>query len=104
MGFRSRPPNCLGRVDFFNFVIRAGYPYELAGLLYFLFYLSMSRGRAKDRFSQRSKTFTLIASIALVGSVPFHYGAEPLAVVLMLAVLAVAMWSTYADRRKPPAA
>ncbi|GAC1571314.1 MAG: hypothetical protein NVS3B7_01250 [Candidatus Elarobacter sp.] len=91
-------------MDVLTSVLRAGYPFELAGLVYFLFYLTMSRGRNRDRFSRRSKTFTLIASIALVASVPFHYGGEPLAIVVMFAIVGVAMWSTFADRRRPPAA
>ncbi len=91
-------------MDFVRFVIDAGYPYELAGLVYFLFYLSMSRGPAKERYSDRSKIFTLIASMVLVGSVPFHYASGPLGGALMLAVLAVSLWSTFRDRRTPPAA
>jgi hypothetical protein len=83
-------------------LIRSGYPFEIAGLVYFGFYLVMTR-RGNDRFSQRSKAFTLIASIVLVASVPLHYGAQPLGIVLMLAVVALAMWSTYTDRRTPPA-
>ena len=91
-------------MEFLKFVLDAGYPYELAGLLYFLFYLSMSRGAAKERYSERSRIFTLIASMVLVGSVPFHYASGPLGTVLMLAVLGVSLWSTFQDRRKPPAA
>jgi hypothetical protein len=82
--------------------LRAGYPYEIAGLLYFGFYLLMTR-RGNDRFSQRTKAFTLIASIVLVASVPLHYGANTLGIALMLVVVALAMWSTYTDRRNPPA-
>ena len=85
-------------------MLRSGYPFELAGLVYFGFYLFMTRGRAQERFSARSKAFTLIASIVLVASVPLHYGAQPVAIVLMLGIVAIAMWSTYTDRRKPPAA
>ena len=84
-------------------LIQTGYPFELAGLVYFLFYLSMSRRTGGARFSQRSKIFTLIASIVLVGSVPFHYGAQPVGIVLMLAVVAISIWSTWTDRRSPPA-
>jgi hypothetical protein len=84
-------------------LIRTGYPFELAGFVYFLFYLAMSRKGAGARFSQRSKIFTLLASIALVGSVPFGYGAQPLGIVLMLAVVAISIWSTWSDRRTPPA-
>jgi uncharacterized membrane protein YhaH (DUF805 family) len=83
-------------------LLQTGYPFEVAGLIYFLFYIAMTRGRSKDRFSQRSKTFTLIASIALVGSVPFGYGAQPAAIGCMLGLVAIALWSTWSDRRTPP--
>ena len=85
-----------------NYFITSGYPFEFAGLCYFGFYLIMTRGRRKEQFSQRSKIFTLLASIALVGSVPFHYGGEPLGIALMLAIVAVSLWSTYSDGRRPP--
>lgn len=85
-----------------DYLIKSGYPFEFAGLCYFGFYLIMTRGRGKERYSQRSKIFTLIASIVLVASVPFHYGDQPIAIVLMLAIVAVSLWSTFRDRRNPP--
>lgn len=85
-----------------DYLIASGYPFEFAGLCYFGFYLIMTRGRGKDRFSQRSKVFTLLASIVLVASVPFHYGGQPLGIALMLAIVALSLWSSYLDRRKPP--
>jgi hypothetical protein len=80
-------------------LIRSGVPFELAGLVYFAFYLVMSRQRAGGRFSQRSKILTLLASIVLVASVPLHYGANPLAIVAMFGFAAMAMLSTILDRR-----
>ena len=82
-------------------LIQSGYPYELAGLLYYVFFLMMTRGKNAARFSQRSKALTLAAAIALIGSVPLRYGAQPLAVAAMLALVAVAMWSTWLDRGRP---
>jgi hypothetical protein len=82
-------------------LIQSGYPYELAGLLYYVFFLTMTRGKNAARFSQRSKVLTLAAAIALIGSVPLHYAARPPAVVAMLALVAVAMASTWLDRRRP---
>jgi hypothetical protein len=82
-------------------LIQSGYPYELAGLLYYVFFLTMTRGKNAARFSQRSKVLTLAAAIALIGSVPLHYAAQPPAVVAMLALVAVAMVSTWLDRRRP---
>ena len=84
-----------------DYLLQTGYPFELAGFVYFLFYLAMSRKSAAARFSQRSKVFTLVASIVLVGSVPLHYGTQPLAIALMLAVVAISIWSTWNDRRTP---
>ena len=82
--------------------LEAGYPYELAGLLYFLFYLRMMRGTDAARFSQRTKILTLVASIVLVGSVPLHYGATAAGIVAMFGFVVLAVWSTLADRRSPP--
>lgn len=87
-------------IDYF---VQTGYPFEIAGFVYFLFYLAMSRPGARARFSQRSKALTLIASIVLVASVPFHYGTQPVAIVLMLAVVAISIASSWNDRRSPPA-
>jgi uncharacterized membrane protein len=86
-----------------DYLVQSGYPFEAAGLIMFLFYIAMSRRDTSERFSQRSRTFTLIASMVLVGSVPFRYGGQPLAMLLMLALVALAMWSTWSDRRTPPA-
>lgn len=85
-----------------DYFLKSGYPFEFAGLCYFGFYLIMTRARGKEQFSQRSKVFTLIASIVLVGSVPLHYGDKPVAIALMLAIVAVSLWSTFRDRRNPP--
>lgn len=82
-------------------LIRSGYPYELAGLLYYVFFLTMTRGKNAARFSKRSKVLTLVASIALIGSVPLGYAAQPLAGALMLALVAIALVSTWLDRRRP---
>jgi hypothetical protein len=88
----------------YDYLVQSGYPFEVVGLIMFLFYLAMSRRAAAGRFSQRSRTFTLLASIVLVGSVLFHYGGQPVAMLLMLALVALALWSAWSDRRAPPAA
>lgn len=82
-------------------LIRSGYLYELAGLLYYVFFLTMTRGKNAARFSRRSKALTLVAAIALIGSVPLRYAAHPLAGVLMLVLVAIALLSTWLDRRRP---
>jgi uncharacterized membrane protein len=87
-----------------DYLLQSGYPFEAAGLILFLFYLGMTRRSTGDRFSQRSKTFTLIASMVLVGAVPFRYGGQPPAMLLMLVLVALSIWSAWSDRRTPPAA
>lgn len=84
-----------------NALIQSGYPYELAGLLYYVFFLTMTRGKHAARFSLRSKVLTLVAAIALIGSVPLRYAAQPPAGVLLLALVAVALLSAWLDRRRP---
>jgi hypothetical protein len=81
-------------------LIRSGYLYELAGLVYYVFFLLMTRGPRAARFSQRSKVLTLVAAIGLIASVPLRYAWQPVAVAMMLALVAVAMVSTWLDRRK----
>jgi hypothetical protein len=80
-------------------LIRTGVPFELAGLVYFLLYLRMSRGRAATRFSRRSKILTLLAAIALVGSVVLHYADQPIGVAIMLVLAVTSLISTWNDRR-----
>jgi hypothetical protein len=80
-------------------LIQSGVVYELVGLCYFLFYLAMSRPRAAGRFSRRSRVLTLLAAIALVGSVVGHYAQAPLGIGVMVALAIAALGSTFADRR-----
>jgi hypothetical protein len=82
--------------------VQGGYPYELAGLIYYAFFLVMSRSRNAARYSRRSRILTLVAAIVLVASVPFHYANAGAAHVIMLALAAAALVSTLADRRRPP--
>jgi hypothetical protein len=75
-----------------NAVLAAGYPYEIAGLVFYVFFLYQMRKRGGARYSLRSRTLTIIAAIGLVGVVPFHYASSTplLAVVLLLAFAALA--------------
>jgi hypothetical protein len=84
-----------------NLLLNSGILYELVGLCYFLFYLAMGRPRAAGRFSRRSRILTLLAAIALVGSVIGHYGQTTLGIVVMLGLAVGALVSTFADRRVP---
>ena len=56
-------------------LVAAGYPYELVGLLYYVLFLMMGRKRYAAKYTNRSRYLVLLAAIAMVGSVPFHYGA-----------------------------
>jgi len=86
-------------------VILAGYPYEFVGLLYFVFFLLMGRKRFANIYSLRSRVLTVVAAIAMVACVPFHYAATDAGVTCMFAIAIIAMISTildnaYASRRK----
>jgi hypothetical protein len=78
-------------------LLNAGYPYEIAGLVYYIFFLLMLRKGQAQRFSQRSRVLTLLAAIALVACVPLHYAAYAFGVVLMLALAVAALISTLLD-------
>ncbi|HYZ16211.1 MAG TPA: hypothetical protein VE591_07400 [Candidatus Acidoferrum sp.] len=79
-------------------LIRSGVPFELAGLVYFVFYLRMSRGSSAAQFSRRSKILTLLAAMVLIGSVVLHYADRVAGIVLMLAFAVASLISTWADR------
>ena len=80
-----------------NAVLTAGYPYELAGIIYYAFFLLMSRKRFAANYSNRSRYLVLLAAIVMVGCVPFHYGNIFAGVVAMLAAAIIALLSTFAD-------
>jgi hypothetical protein len=82
-------------------LLASGIPWEIAGLIYFLFYLAMSRPRNAAHFSRRSKALTLIAALALVAAVPLHYGARPIAIAVMVLLVLASLVSTFLDRRGP---
>jgi hypothetical protein len=80
-----------------NDVIAAGYPYELAGLLYYVFFMMMSRKQNAAKYSLRSRVLVLLAAIVMVGSVPFHYATALLGVTAMYALAGLALISTFID-------
>jgi heme A synthase len=88
-----------------NAVIEAGYPYELAGIVYYVFFVMMSRKRLAATYSKRSRILVVLAAIVMVGCVPFHYANELLGVTAMFTLAIVALLSTLADavttRRRP---
>jgi hypothetical protein len=70
-------------------LIAAGYPYELAGLLYYVLFLLMSRKQNAKKYTRRSRVFVLLAAIVMVACVPLHFADAFLGVMLMY-VLAIA--------------
>jgi hypothetical protein len=80
-----------------NAVIQAGYPYELAGIIYYVFFVMMSRKRFAATYSKRSRILVVLAAIVMVGCVPFHYANELFGVTAMFALAILALLSTLAD-------
>jgi heme A synthase len=80
-----------------NAVIGAGYPYELAGLAYYVFFLLMSRKRNAGVYSLRSRVLVVLAAIVMVGCVPFRYANAPLGIAAMYALAILALLSTLVD-------
>jgi hypothetical protein len=78
-------------------VIQAGYPYELAGFIYYVFFLMMSRKRFAATYSKRSRVLVVLAAIVMVGCVPFHYANELLGMTATFALAILALLSTLAD-------
>ncbi len=73
-------------------VIGAGYPYEIAGLVFYIFFLYMVRSRSGPRYTQRTRVLTIVAAIGLVAVVPLHYArnAPAIAIVLLLGLASLA--------------
>jgi hypothetical protein len=82
-----------------NRIIEAGYPYEIAGLVYYVFFLYMVRKRGGLSYSQRTRVLTIIAAIGLVGVVPFHYATNTAAVATILLLGVAALVSAFLDAR-----
>jgi hypothetical protein len=80
-------------------VIAAGYPYEIAGLVFYVFFLFMVRKQSGLRYTQRTRILTIVAAIALVGVVPFHYGGSASANVALLLLGMGALVSAFIDAR-----
>jgi hypothetical protein len=78
-------------------LIASGYPYELVGICYYVFFLVMSRKQNAAKYSLRSRVLVILAAIVMVGSVPFRYAGVGLGVTAMLALAILALLSTFAD-------
>ncbi len=80
-------------------LIDAGYPYELAGLVFYVFFLYMVRHRRGAAYTQRTRVLTIATAIGLVAVVPLNYAhnAAALALVLLLGLACLA--SAFVDGR-----
>jgi hypothetical protein len=82
-----------------NAIINAGYPYELAGLVFYVFFLYMVRKRGGVVYSQRTRVLTILAAIALVAVVPFHYANNAGAIGIVLLVGLASLGAAFLDAR-----
>jgi hypothetical protein len=80
-------------------LIDAGYPYELAGLVFYVFFLYMVRHRRGTQYTQRTRVLTIATAIGLVGVVPLNYAHNPTAVALVLLLGLASIASAFADAR-----
>jgi hypothetical protein len=79
--------------------IDAGYPYEIAGLVFYVFFLYMVRARGRPAYSQRTRVLTIVAAIGLVGVVPFHYAGNIAVLAIVLLVALASRASAFLDAR-----
>ena len=79
-----------------------GYAYELAGLVFYVFFLSMVRKRGAARYSQRTRVLTIVAAIGLVGVVPLHLAGNRAAVGILVLLAAASLVSATSDARAKP--
>jgi hypothetical protein len=93
----TRPGTLRTGVSDLNTFAAAGYPYELAGLVYYVFFMLMSRKRYAGMYSLRSRMLVVLAAIVMVACVPFHYGNAPLGIIAMFALAVSALVSTLVD-------
>jgi len=78
-------------------VIAAGYPYEFVGICYYILFVLMGRKRFAARYSSRSRALTVVAAIAMVGCVPFHYATTFAGTVVMFGLAIAALISVAVD-------
>ncbi len=80
-------------------IIDAGYPYEIAGLVFYVFFIYMTRRANGPRYAQHTRVLTIGAAIGLVGVVPFHYAANSTVMFVVLALALAALISAFVDAR-----
>jgi hypothetical protein len=82
-----------------NAIFDAGYPYEMVGLLFYVFFLWMVRKRNSLRYTQRTRVFTIVAAIGLVAVVPLHYARNGAAIAFVFLLGLVSLASAFVDAR-----
>jgi hypothetical protein len=82
-----------------NALLDAGYPYEIAGLAFYVFFLAMVRKSTKGRYAQHTRVLTILAAIGLVGVVPFHYGRNPAIMTIVTLLAAASLVASFVDAR-----
>jgi len=82
-----------------NAVLDAGYPYELAGLVLYAFFLYLTRKRNRSRYTQRTRVLTIVAAIGLVAVVPFHFAGNGAAIAVVSLLGLAALGSAFLDAR-----
>ncbi len=80
-------------------IIDAGYPYEIAGLIFYVFFLAMVRRRSAGRYTQRTRVLTIVAAIGLVGVVPLHAARNAAAIAIVTLLGLASLGSAFADAR-----
>ncbi len=85
-----------------NAIFDAGYPYEMAGLVFYAFFLYMVRKRNRLRYTQRTLVLTIVAAIGLVAVVPLHYARNGALVAIVLLLGLASLASASVDARANP--
>jgi uncharacterized membrane protein len=80
-------------------IYEQGYFYEIAGLIYYVFFLVLMRGKNAQRYTQRTRALVLIAAIVLVGTVPLHYAGTAAGQAAMLLFALAGIVSAFVDAR-----
>ncbi|GAC1418818.1 MAG: hypothetical protein NVSMB5_10470 [Candidatus Velthaea sp.] len=83
-----------------NAILEAGYLYEFAGLVFYVFFLIMTRRANVAKYSARSRVLTIAAAIVLVGSALFHYATNSAGVTVMLVLALASLGSAFEDVRR----
>jgi len=78
----------------------AGYLYEIAGLVYYLVFLAMTRKGTVSRYSQLTRILTMGTAIALVLVGLLHSASNPIVIGAIIALAIGSLVSSLVDQRK----